>query len=489
MKILLLTPIQVEYEEVRKYLMSSSLESKQREGINYEKGSFKGIHHEYELILRQTGSKNSDIALATERAIQEFNPEIVILTGIAGGVKDVAIGDVVVANKMYGYESGKETKDGFVARPEAIYCSTDLFDFCKVVDRSHQLQSNATVFFGPIAGGDKVISSTESVVYESLKKHFNDTLAIEMEAIGFGKVMLHYPLIKFINIRGVSDLLENKSETDREGGQEKAMSNAAEFVFQLLYQLDYTKLNIPQDVLKAKSLVLELHAQLKPLIEQEAGREKDVSQNPYLSVLLEKIKLISNDAYEEVIADIEDEDTHAMLRGQLRKGLEVDSQMAKSLKVLLDYSKEVQPATTTTQIIDSKNVVVGTKFKNIKSVHIGDTTTIEQQINQPVYIDTYIINVNEVLTEAPKEVSEVEANATIEKIHAFIRNNKIKPALELLLSLTKSRDPDLHRQFLLLTNRWNRLMNEKMSNTILKEDLNIELNRILETLTHFADKI
>lgn len=488
MKILLLTPIQVEYEEVRKYLMSSSMESKQREGINYEKGSFKGIHHEYEVILRQTGSKNSDIALATERAIQEFNPEIVILTGIAGGVKDVAIGDVVVASKMYGYESGKETNDGFVARPEAIYCSTDLFDFCKVVDRSHQLQSNATVFFGPIAGGDKVISSTNSVVYERLKKHFNDTLALEMEAIGFGKVMLHYPLIKFINIRGVSDLLENKSETDGDGGQEKAMANAAEFVFQLLYQLDYAKLNIPQEVLEAKSLVKELHAQLKPLIEQEAGREKDVSQNPYLSALLEKVKLISTDAYKEVMADIEDEDTHAMLRGQLRKVLEADSQMAKSLKVLLDYSKEVQPATTT-QIIDSKNVVVGSKFENNKSVHIGDTTTIEQQVNQPVYIDTYIINVNEVLTEAPKVVSEVEANATIEKIHDFIRNNKIKPALELLLSLTKSRDSDLHRQFLLLTNRWNRLMNEKMKNTILKEDFNIELNRILETLTHFADKI
>ena len=57
--------------------------------------------------------KNVDMALATEKAIQAFKPQIALLIGIAGGVKDVGIGDLLIAKKAYGYESGKEDVDGY----------------------------------------------------------------------------------------------------------------------------------------------------------------------------------------------------------------------------------------------------------------------------------------------------------------------------------------------------------------------------------------
>lgn len=352
MKILILTPIEIEYTEVKKHLQIPSNPDVPSSGIQYELGKFKGRFHEFEIIITQTGSKNTDIALAAEKAIQKFNPAIVILTGIAGGVKDVKIGDIVIANKLYGYEAGKETDDGFVSRPEVFNCSLDLVDHAKKIGRSDQWKSrsdfaeNSKVYTGPIISGDKVIASTDSVVYQRLKRHFNDTLALEMEASGFGKVMLYYPSIKFINIRGVSDLLKGKSETDGEGGQELAVANVSAFVFETLSELDYQTLNI-------------------------GG------------------------------------------------------------------------------VIDSKSVISNANAQPTKEV----------------------------------------VDSTIERMHKLITKNKIKPVLELLLPISKIYDEDLHRNCLLLANRWNRLMNEKMSDLIAKDQYNIELNRILKTLTFYLDEL
>lgn len=55
-----------------------------------------------------------------------LTPIQIVLAGVAGGVKDVAIGDIVIGTKFYGYEFGKETPGGFVTRPEGGYYSKEL---------------------------------------------------------------------------------------------------------------------------------------------------------------------------------------------------------------------------------------------------------------------------------------------------------------------------------------------------------------------------
>lgn len=241
MKILLLSPIPVEHEAVVAHLAGRTEEIVG--GSRYVKGRFTGKHHSFEVIAQQTGSGDSTIALATEKAVRHYNPVAVLLVGVAGGVKDVSIGDVVVGTKYYGYEHAKESDTGTMARPFSGPYSKPLRSLAESVgagkDWWKRLPGDQVpnVVFGAIASGNKVVAGTASPLYQYLKAAYNDTTAIEMEAAGFGEAMSDYPTIPALNIRGISDLLDGKSQAEAAGSQPLAAKHAAAFAFELINQL------------------------------------------------------------------------------------------------------------------------------------------------------------------------------------------------------------------------------------------------------------
>jgi nucleoside phosphorylase len=243
MLVLILTPIPKEYQALINHLDGK------HETIFapelYEKWTFQGNHHKYSIIVREPGAKIADMALATERAIQHFKPDIAILMGIAGGVKDVKIGDVVVANRIYNIDSGKESEDGFSARPDVQKLSSDLLARVQKLERDNQWQnrikvgdSKAKLYQGAIASSDKLIANVDNPTFQRIKKHLNDTICVEMEASGFAKSVEMHPKVHGLVIRGISDLCEGKSETDKLGSQEIAADHAAAFLVELLWELD-----------------------------------------------------------------------------------------------------------------------------------------------------------------------------------------------------------------------------------------------------------
>jgi hypothetical protein len=83
-------------------------------------------------------------------------------------VKDVALGDVVVAIKVYGYESGKEDPEGFRPRAEVLRTAHEIEqrgralgkrnDWRKHLDPSIR-HATPKVLVAPIAADEKVVAT------------------------------------------------------------------------------------------------------------------------------------------------------------------------------------------------------------------------------------------------------------------------------------------------------------------------------------------
>ncbi len=209
-------------------------------GTVYDEGHF----DEWRIVVAEIGPGNENAAIETERALGFFKPEVALFVGIAGGLKDVQLGDVVVATKIYGYEYGKDAKR-FLPRPEVGRSSHRLVQRARADARGDAwrrrlpaVSGTPKVFVQPIAAGSKVVAAGRARATKFLREHYSDAVAVEMEGFGFIAAAFARPNIQAAVIRGISDLIEGKAEADAAGSQERASRHAAGFAFEMLANLD-----------------------------------------------------------------------------------------------------------------------------------------------------------------------------------------------------------------------------------------------------------
>ncbi len=482
MKIIIFTPLELEYLAIRTNL--SELEKIPVNGIVYEKGIFKGSYLNYEVILCQAGVTNKVMGIAVERAIQYFQPSLAILSGIAGGVKDVSLGSVIVGLKVYDYESGKETENGYVARPESINFSPDLISFAQSIAKDQKWKASLKtekedpqVFFGAIAAGEKVIASTDSELYKRIKKYFNDTLAVEMEAFGFAKALENHPFVKSLCVRGISDLLDNKSDSDKEGSQPIAARHAAGFIFELLDQLEERYLILP--LMEPKKLSSEIFKAVKTALDQDQPLS-EASLN-----LINHIEKVIPQAYKEYVEDQKDEDAPAVFRSMLRKKMNSDDELVKVFSNLLNLLNSMKNQGTTNQNTTIKDNEIKQNKGNIAFGNQTNTTNDLKNNQGTIYIaDT--INIKQILQDTPKAEKVVKEEG-FETIRSLIAQNKIKLAIEALL--IKTNNSNEKNSTILFASRWNDLQRQKRNKLITSEQNRIEHNLIVIGVLELLDDL
>lgn len=238
--VVILTALGLEYQAVREHL-HDCVEEVLDSGTIVEVGAFTAAGRRLSVALAETGQGNSPAAGIAQEVISRFDPRLIVFVGVAGGLKDVRLGDVVAATKIYGYESGK-AEAGFMPRPDVGQSSHRLVQRAKAEARgtswlarlgASRSADPPRAFVGPIAAGSAVVASTSAPLFAFLRTQYGDALAVEMEGRGFLETTGRNRTEALV-VRGISDVIDRKAEADASGSQQIAARNAAAFALEVI---------------------------------------------------------------------------------------------------------------------------------------------------------------------------------------------------------------------------------------------------------------
>ncbi|MBA0125524.1 5'-methylthioadenosine/S-adenosylhomocysteine nucleosidase [Haloechinothrix sp. YIM 98757] len=238
----ILTAFNLEYEAVRRKLVEPQVHRHDR-GTLFEVGN---LHDSTcRVALGLTGKGNHPAAVLAERAIQEFSPVAVLFVGVAGALWDATpLGDVVVATHVYAYHGGTNDDEGLKARPRVWEVAHEVSQLASHPSRTGDWTTDVPqgartprVHFGAIAAGEVVQNSRVSYEAKWIRQHYNDAMAIEMEAAGVAQAG-HLNGSPVAVIRGISDTADgSKTSSGDNIWQPQAAANAAAFAARLAEEL------------------------------------------------------------------------------------------------------------------------------------------------------------------------------------------------------------------------------------------------------------
>jgi len=267
--VLAVTALQLERHAVRGHLTDLRVDGES--GLFADRGAFTLAGRQLAVAVIEVGAGNVDAAVLTSRAEEHFRPAVIAMVGVAGGLKDVSVGDVVVSSKVYWLEGGKQRKD-FEPRPDFAAVSTSLVLAARSIAADGRwldriLEPGGAwppagraphALVAPVVAGEKVLADHRPAVAKLARGLYGDALVVDMEDFGTLRGGRSTERARVIAIRGTSDLMEGKAEADAAGSQPLAAANAAAFLFELL-SVDQSSTGLAPDPAAITAIGAELY--------------------------------------------------------------------------------------------------------------------------------------------------------------------------------------------------------------------------------------
>ena len=176
---------------------------------------FQGKHGSHELTLVESGIGKVNSAVASTMLIQHFSCELLIFSGVAGGLDpSLQIGDLVIAEELWQHDYGTIIDQELIAHragtlPIGLPKENPPFRLDEKLKVKIQ-QAYPDAYFGRILSGDTFLNCKET--RQQLFEKFQ-AQAIEMEGAAIAQVSEQFG-IRYIIVRSLSDLSGEESMED-----------------------------------------------------------------------------------------------------------------------------------------------------------------------------------------------------------------------------------------------------------------------------------
>ena len=216
----------------------------------------------YRVALLCVGKMGSvEAGIATTTAIADFNPSIVILVGIMGGVKgdDRNLGDLIVADQIVGYEQAKINDIDIERRYEVHRPNNELLEATKnsvltispTVPSPNSQNTIPNIHWGLVASGEKVIADSKTI--PELQKSWSKVIGVEMESYGVALAIYNAESRpRFLMVKSICDWANSEKN---DNWQEYSADVAAEYVVSFL-RSNHIQHNVENDIIPKSSLDL-----------------------------------------------------------------------------------------------------------------------------------------------------------------------------------------------------------------------------------------
>jgi len=265
-RVLVATALKLEWEAVIALLGRSDYDS----GLEADFAVWPQENPLFEVCVCMTGQGNVSALQISERLMRlKPRPMFAFFVGVGGARKDFDVGDVAYSGKVYYYESGKEEEDGIKARPELEDTPRSIGQLAVRVKDGWQpkdFMPKPKAAQAVIASGELVLAAKnkDAVMYQHIVSAYNDSQVVDKEAYGFMRAAAGNNIPHRMVIRGISDPIAGKSESQDKSNQPLAVKNAAAFLFALLGNADEL---VPRKKVKKKFFGITIAEEEERIIE------------------------------------------------------------------------------------------------------------------------------------------------------------------------------------------------------------------------------